>query len=189
MNRRVIICSCLCLCVCLLSAQADWPAYGHDPGGAHFSPLKQITAANVAKLRRAWTYHTGEPGPQFESSPIIVGGRLYVSTQKGRIVALQPETGKEIWSYDPKTPRPREHRGVAYWPGDAHTPPRVFSGTGDGRLIAIDAATGRAVSAFGDNGAVNLRTGVTEEFPRAGYAITSPPAIYRDLVIVGPSTQ
>jgi len=178
-----------CLVASTAFAQTDWPAYGHDPGGMRYSPLKQITTANVAKLRRAWTYHTGELGAQFETTPIVVGGRMYLSTQQGRIVALKPETGKQIWSYDPKNPRPREHRGVAYWPGSAHDAPRIFFGTGDGRLIALDASTGQPVPTFGDNGTVHLRTGVADDFPSANYALTSPPAIYRDLVIVGPNTQ
>jgi quinoprotein glucose dehydrogenase len=172
-----------------LPAQTDWPAYGHDPGGMRYSPLKQITAANVATLRRTWTYHTGEEGRQFETTPIVVGDRMYLSTQTGRIVALEPETGKQIWSFDPKVQRPREHRGVSYWPGEARTPPRIIFATGDGRLIALDAKTGQPVPAFGDNGQVNLRAGAADNFPRAGYGVTSPPAIYRNLVIVGPSTQ
>jgi len=107
MKIRGLIPLCVCLAAGLMPAQTDWPTYGHDPGGTHYSPLLQITAANVSKLRRSWTYHTGEPGPPFESTPIVVGGRMYFSTQKGRIVALQPETGKEIWSYDPKPARAR----------------------------------------------------------------------------------
>jgi quinoprotein glucose dehydrogenase len=113
----------LWLSVAALSfGQEDWPTYGHDPGGMRYSPLTQINTNNVAKLRRAWTYHTGDTGNQFESTPIVVGNRMYFSTQISRIVALEPETGKEIWTYDPKVRRPREHRGVSYWPGDASTP-------------------------------------------------------------------
>jgi glucose dehydrogenase len=170
-------------------AQTDWPAYGHDPGGMRYSPLKQINAANVGKLRRAWTYHTGETGHQFETTPIVVGGTMYLSSQMGRVVALEPETGKEIWSYDPKIVRPKEHRGVSYWPGDSRIAPRIMIATGDARLIALDAKTGKPARDFGDNGEVNLRTGVADRFPRATYSITSPPAIYRNLVIVGPNTQ
>ncbi len=178
-----------CAMAGLAGAQTDWPMYGHDPAGTHYSPLEEITPANVAKLRRAWTFHTGEPGKPFETTPIVAGGVMYFSTETGRVVALEPETGKEIWNFDPKVPRPKEHRGVSYWAGDAGTPARIIFGTADGRLIALDAKTGKPVPGFGDNGAVNLRAGVADQFPRAGYAITSPVAIYRNLVIVGPNTQ
>lgn len=166
----------------------DWPAYGRDPGGARYSPLNQINTTNVSRLQRAWTYHTGEQGRSFETTPILVDNVLYFSTQNQNIVALVPETGKEIWKYNSKS-NGREHRGVSYWPGDRQTQPRILFGTGDGRLIALDAKTGKPVTGFGDNGVVNLRAGVTDNFPKANYGISSSPAIYRDVVIVGPSTQ
>ena len=171
-----------------LVSQKDWPVYGHDPGGMRYSPLTQITTRNVSRLRRAWTYHTGERGRQFESTPIVVGNVMYLSTQTSRVVALEPETGKELWSFDPKVRRPREHRGVAFWPGDGKMPPRILFGTGDGRLMALDAKTGKPSMDFGDNGQVNLREGVADAYPTSGYAITSPPAIFGDLAIIGPST-
>ena len=153
----------------------DWPVYGHDPGGSRYSPLDQITAKNVHLLQRAWTYHTGERGRAFEVTPIVVDGVLYFATQNQKIVALEPETGKEIWTFDPKS-NAREIRGVTYWPGERQTPPRILFGTGDGRLIALDAKTGVPVPGFGDNGVVNLKAGLTDKFPRAIYGITSPPA-------------
>lgn len=174
---------------CSLCAQKDWPFYGHDAGGSRYSPLTQVNTGNIGKLRRAWTYHTRDNGNQFESTPIVVGNRMYLSTQISRIVALEPETGRELWSFDPKLRRPREHRGVAYWPGDGNTPARILFGTGDGRLIALDASTGKPVPEFGVNGEVDLRAGVADDFPRAAYGVTSPPAIYKNLVIIGPSTQ
>ena len=180
--------SFLWIAACAYS-QTDWPAYGHDAGGMRYSPLTQINPKNVSKLHRAWIYHTGDTGNQFETTPIVAGNRMYLSTQIGRVVALEPETGKEIWTFDPKVRRPREHRGVAYWPGDRNTPPRILFGTADGRLIALDAVTGKPVPEFGKSGEVDLHAGVTDDFPRASYGITSPPAIYKDLVIVGPSTQ
>ncbi len=166
----------------------DWPAYGRDPGANRYSPLDQINTKNVAKLQRAWTYHTRESGRSFESTPIFVDNVLYLSTHTQKVIALDPETGREIWRYDPKAPG-RENRGVSYWPGNQENPPRILFGTGDGRLIALSAKTGIPVPAFGDNGVVNLRAGITDKFPKAAYAITSPPTIYRDLVIVGPATQ
>ena len=128
----------------------EWPAYGHDPGGARFSPLKQINPENVGKLRRAWVYKTGEFG-NFETTPIVVGGIMYVTTQAQKIVALEPETGKEIWKFDPKS-RLRELRGVSYWPGDRQTGARILLGTSDGRLVALEAKTGQPAAGFGDTG-------------------------------------
>ena len=119
----------------------DWPSYGRDPGAARFSPLAQINTTNVSQLQRAWTYHTGERGRAFEATPILVDNMLYTSTQTEKIVALNPETGTEIWRFDPKA-NGRENRGVSYWPGDQKTPARILLGTGDGRLIALDAKTG-----------------------------------------------
>ncbi|HLK22383.1 MAG TPA: pyrroloquinoline quinone-dependent dehydrogenase [Bryobacteraceae bacterium] len=183
-----------------LSAQTDWPVYGHDAGGLRYSPLKQINPANVSKLQRAWTYHTGElPPPKtedspraiaFEATPLMIGNTLYVSTQSNRVIALDPATGREIWIFDPHAkwqgkPGIRAHRGVAYWPGDKSTPPRILFGTLDARLIALNAKTGKPIPGFGKEGEVNLRAGVGDKFPDSIYGVTSPPAIYRDLVITG----
>ena len=170
-----------------LAQTNEWPAYGHDAGGARYSPLTQVNAKNVTALRRAWTYHTGDTG-NFETTPIVVDHVMYFSTQSQKIVAVEPETGKEIWKFDPKS-KARELRGVTYWPGGKQTSPRILFGTSDGRLIALDAKTGTPVASFGDNGTLNLRNGVADDYPGAAYAVTSPPAIYRDLVVVGPSTQ
>jgi len=165
-----------------VEGQGEWAFYGHDPSGTRFSPLAQITPANVGQLQRAWTYHTGEKGRTFESTPIVVNGVMYVTTSAQRVVALDPVSGKELWTYDPHS-SPKDHRGVSYWPGDTETPARIVFGTGDGRLIALQARTGEPVLT------VDLRAGVADHFPDANYAISSPPAIYKDLVIVGPSTQ
>ena len=116
-----------------LGAQTDWPVYGHDPGGMRYSPLKQINTANVSTLHRIWTYHTGEllepkaaDAPRavaFETTPLVIGNTLYFSTPANRVIALDPETGRKIWAFDPQAkwhgePSSRAHRGVAYWPGD-----------------------------------------------------------------------
>jgi quinoprotein glucose dehydrogenase len=187
--------------VSALHAQTDWPVYGHDAGGMRYSPLKQIDTSNVSRLQRAWTYHTGELGEPlpaessaravaFETTPLVIGNVLYFSTPANRVIALDPETGKEIWKYDPhanwrEKTRAHAHRGVAYWPGDQRTPPRILFGTLDGRLIALNAKSGQPAPGFGNEGEVNLRSGVADGFPDSVYAVTSPPAIYRDLVITG----
>jgi glucose dehydrogenase len=182
------------------SAQTDWPTYGHDPGGMRFSPLRQINTKNVNRLERAWTYHTGEMPVSsgvrgqrqiaFETTPLVVNGVLYLSTPANRIIALEPESGRELWKFDLQAGstaqrKSRAHRGVTYWPGDAHTPPRILFGTLDGRLIALSASTGRRVPSFGNEGEVDLRANVADKFPKAVYDETSPPAIAGDLVITG----
>jgi glucose dehydrogenase len=160
-----------------------------DGSAMQYSSLGQITARNVNHLVRSWTYHTGEKGRQFETTPLFAGGLLYISTQNANVIALEPETGKEVWKYDSHETRGKDHRGVAYWPGDGSVGPRILLGTGDGRLIALDAQKGTPAPDFGDNGTVNLRTGVADRYPNASYSVTSPPAIYKNLAIVAPSTQ
>lgn len=154
-----------------------------------YSSLRQITPANARRMTRAWTYHTGEKGRQFETTPLLAGGLLYISSQNANVVALQPETGREVWKYDSHTTQTKDHRGVSYWPGDSKSRPRILLGTGDGRLIELDARTGAPAVEFGDNGVVNLRAGVADKFLDASYSVTSPPGIYRNLAIVAPSTQ
>src|SRR5690242_4837033 len=125
-----------------LHAQADWPAFTHDPGAQRYSPLTQISAKNVGRLKPAWQYgiRTPEarPGaapsvvPTSEVTPIVAGGLMYFPTSQRAVVALEPETGKEVWKYDlGEAAAPR--RGVTYWPGDKQNVARVFVGTGDGR--------------------------------------------------------
>ncbi|PYU63937.1 MAG: quinoprotein glucose dehydrogenase [Acidobacteria bacterium] len=183
-----------------VSAQ-EWQSYGGDAGGTRSSPLKQINRQNVGKLRRAWTYHMGELDREnnetgrhhvvpFESTPIVIDGALYFSTPSNRVIALDAETGKEIWRFDPQAGRagPRhffQHRGVAYWHGKTGDDGRILYGTFDGRLIALDAKTGKPCREFGKDGTVDLRAGIADAYPGAEYAVTSPPAIYQDLVITG----
>ena len=126
----------------------------------------------------------------FESTPIVMDGVLYFSTPSNRVIAVDAESGKEIWQFDPQSgnAEPRQffqHRGVAYWQSTNRDDRRILSGTFDGRLIALDAKTGKPCRDFGKDGTVNLRTGVADSYPGAEYAVTSPPAIYRDLVITG----
>ena len=183
-----------------VSAQ-EWRFYGGDAGGTRFSPLQQINRSNVAKLKRAWTYHMGEADrggnetdrhhvAPFESTPLVIDGVLYFSTPSNRVVALDAENGKEIWQFDPQAGRAGQrqffqHRGVAYWQSKTGDDRRILFGTFDGRLIALDEKTGKPCHDFGKDGTVNLRAGVADDFPGAEYSVTSPPAIYQDLVITG----
>ena len=172
-----------------LAAQTDWPQYGHDPGGARYSPLTRITPGNVATLKPAWIWDPGENSLSFETTPLVVGNVMFVSTPRERVVALDADTGNELWSFDTKVTAPSTHRGVSYWPGDSQNPPRIIAGTSDGRLFELDARTGKPAASFGDNGLVNLRAAFADKFPSALYGISSPPAIYKNLLIFGPRTQ
>ena len=160
-----------------------------DLSGAHYSPLAEITPQNISRLSRAWTYHTHEKGRQFETTPLLAGGLLFFTSQSSRVIALEPETGREIWAFDPHLSHPVENRGISYWAGDREHAPRLFLSTGDGTLLAINTKTGELEKDFGDNGVIHLRAGIADEFPKAQYKFSSPPAIYKNLVIVAPSTQ
>jgi membrane-bound PQQ-dependent dehydrogenase (glucose/quinate/shikimate family) len=180
---------------------AEWRFYGGDRGGTRYSPLKQIGRGNVGRLQRAWVYRTGElelglkTAPfqaSFSATPLVVGGVMYLTTPSSRVVALDAETGRELWKFDPQAgSRVRgfnSHRGVAYWEDGKGRDKRILYGTVDGRLYALDAETGKTYSDFGAGGFVDLRAngaGAWANDPTWGARVTSPPAVYRDLVIVG----
>lgn len=172
------------------AAAQGWPGFGNDAGHARYSPLSQITPANVAKLRQAWAYDLGIKGRKWEATPIVVNDAMYFTLPLGHdgVAAVDPTSGKQLWKYESKDGRGRSNRAVSYWPGDARTPARLLFASGD-KLIALSAKTGEPVQQFGDNGVVNLRTGVADKYPNGGYSLSSPPAIYKDLAILGPSTQ
>lgn len=188
------------------AADAGWPAYGADAAGTRYSTAEQVTRANVSSLRVAWTYHThalDTPGMDnakaaFEATPILIDGRLVLTTPYNRVIALDPASGAEIWSFDPQVDRSHDYsevasRGVAAWT-DARTADgapcrlRIYEGTIDGRLIALDGASGKACTDFGASGTVDLKRGVDfgPEF-RGNYQVTSAPTIVGDLVITGSS--
>lgn len=181
------------------SAATDWPTYGRDAGGARFAPIAQIDRSNVHRLAPAWTFNTGEKAPgsrSFEATPILVDGTLFLSTPLGRIIALDPVTGAERWRHDAKV-SPRigfgdfTNRGVSYF-ADSAAPPaspcarRIIGATVDGRLLALDARTGRPCRDFGTKGHVDLRRGLRNApFEFAEYEVTSPPAIINGVIVVG----
>jgi membrane-bound PQQ-dependent dehydrogenase (glucose/quinate/shikimate family) len=194
-----------CGTVSAQSTRQEWRYYGGDRGGMRFSPLSQVNRSNVRSLERAWVYHTGELDlgiatsafrASFSCTPLAVDGVLYLSTPSSRIIALDAETGKELWKFDPqagKTEREfNSHRGVAYWEGPSRdgksTERRILSGTVDGRLLALDAGTGKLFDDFGEKGYVDLRKGGADRYPSSpswGARVTSAPAVYKDVVITG----
>ncbi len=181
---------------------AGWPEYGATPGGTRHSLLTQITPDNVRALEVAWTYRHGDvedgsqgPGVRssFQATPILVDDALVFCTPFDRVIALDAATGEERWSYDPEVARDGMYllncRGVASWL-DVRTAPgaacrrRVFLGTLDARLIALDASSGQPCEGFGDGGTVDLREGIGDVQP-GEYGMTSPPAVIGDRVITG----
>lgn len=202
-NRPGWACASLLL-ACSVAAQeaTDWPTYGGDEFGQRYSALAEINRDNVGQLEVAWTYRTGERGEgfaraeklAFEATPILLGDRLYLSTPTSIVIALEAATGREQWRYDPKIDRAHRYaeatsRGVTAWrdpdpkAGGACSL-RIFSGTLDARLIALDARDGRPCAGFGRGGQVALTDGVRLR-DAEDYLVTSPPAIYKDVVIVG----
>jgi quinoprotein glucose dehydrogenase len=181
----------------------DWPAYGRDAGGSRFSPLSDITPANVASLTPAWTFHTGEleeaknakwKNATFEATPILVDGTLYFCTGHGRVFALDPVTSKERWRADLDFVKGIGRsdlacRGVSAWldesaPAAAPCRRRILTATLDAQLVALDAGTGKRCEGFGSGGVVDLTTGLTNA-ERGHYSVTSPPAVIGDAVVVG----
>jgi glucose dehydrogenase len=166
----------------------DWPMYRHDLAGTGYSPLTRITPQNVANLTQAWSYRLQGEAPAVpagrggagagtvnsQATPIVIDGVMYLPAAN-RVVALEAETGKEIWQF-PLTGGAPSRRGVAYWAGEGSTPARILFMAGR-RLIALDAKTGARVSGFGQGGEVDI-----------GVPYNSVPGIFRNVVIVGANT-
>ena len=195
-----------CLGTTLAAAQApgasDWGYYGGDSLGQHFSGLGQINRDNVARLKLAWIYRSGELGAgfaradklTFEATPVLAFGLLYLETATNIVIALDPENGHERWRFDPHIDRSRHYaqasaRGVSVWESsDTHRQGacrrRVFTGTLDARLLALDAESGRPCADFGTGGQLDLTGGIHLRDAGA-YLVTSPPAVYANVVVVG----
>lgn len=175
------------------AADKGWPVVGGDKGCQRYSSLAQITRQNVMRLQVTWTYHTGDAGQgtTIECTPIVIGGVMFITTVSSKVVALRADAGREIWRFDPyaegKSRQPKAsggvNRGVAYWAKGRKE--RVFLGVADGRLISLDAKTGRPDPAFGNAGTVDLRQGIESDLNGVSYGPTSAPAVWRDLVILG----
>lgn len=185
----------------MLETGADWPAYGGSYHATRYSPLDQITPQNVARLEQVWAYHTGDlPSPEAngeyaaETTPLKIGTDLFLCSAKNVMIALDAETGRERWRYDPVVsddaiPYSASCRGVAYYEApelaaDALCKRRVMEGTLDGRLIAVDADLGQPCTDFGTNGEVDLTDGIGRTVP-GFFSVTSPPTIVRGVAVMG----
>lgn len=199
---KTLCCAMAMLCFTAQSVFASTSAVDQHQLGTKYSPLKQINKSNVNKLEKVWEYHTGETPPKdltlalvaFEDQPSLVEGNLIVCTVSRRVIALNPKTGEERWSYDPKAvyskdaPMYKKCRGIGNWVDTQASDgtmckSRIFLGTVDYRLIALDAKTGEPCEDFGDHGIVKMPTDKELLFPTEVIA-GSNPAVVNDVVVV-----
>ena len=186
------------LALVLAAAAVEWPYYGGDQGGSKYSPLTDINRSNVSRLTVGWEWKTGEkalerfgtrPGV-FEATPLMIDDTLYFTTPYNRVVALNADTGRERWSFDPKPYEDGQppngtgfvHRGIAAWRDQGKL--RIFLNSRY-RLFALDASTGSPVESFGDHGSIDLSRGLVWAINKKHYTNTSPPVVYKNLVILG----
>ena len=199
---------CLLGVVVLLVARPclAWESWGGDPGGSRFSRLREITPDNVGQLVRAFEFHTGDVTARqpdvmrrtkFEATPLFVEDSLIFCSPFNEVIALDPGTGAQKWRFDPKiatSQRPANRyvcRGVTHWvddsaPEGAACRSRIFMGTNDVRLIALDAKTGLPCANFGKGGEIKLDVGMPLEWP-GEFQITSPPVVGHGVIVVGSS--
>jgi quinoprotein glucose dehydrogenase len=169
----------------------DWAIYRGDKKANQYSALSEINATNVHRLELAWEYHHGDPnGPAMYSNPIVVDGLLYFTTPKVNVVALNAETGREVWVFEAAKHNAgnREfrgrNRGVVYWEDAQGNRRRIFNFVKD-RVYAIDARSGKLIESFGENGFIDLRKHLPVPPEKASIEVTTPGIVYRDLLIVG----
>jgi quinoprotein glucose dehydrogenase len=171
---------------------ADWPHYHGNPNGTHYSTLDQITPQNVKNLKVAWEFDSGDAfgegasQSEMEGNPMIIRGRLYFISPKGKLFCLDAATGKQVWVFDPSfgddiITRQRL-RGISYWEGDGKG--RILF-TFRGKLIAVDVATGRLINSFGKNGEVDLREGLGRDYDTISVGNVTPGVVYKDLIVMG----
>jgi len=166
------------------SGYAGWPAHGGGPDGIRYSRLAEIHRGNVKQLELAWQYDTGDEfrGSEMQCNPIVVDGVLYATTPRLRVIALDAATGRLIWSFDPNQGQPRNrkyrNRGVTWWQGRIYVAVREH-------LYALDARTGRPVPGFGREGRIDMRLGLGRDRELQGVSLTTPPAVFNSLLILG----
>ncbi|ROL72650.1 glucose/quinate/shikimate family membrane-bound PQQ-dependent dehydrogenase [Pseudomonas vranovensis] len=196
------------------NAQKDWAHYGNSEGGSRFAALDQINRSNVDKLKVAWTYHTGDVaisdgnGAEDQLTPLQVGNKVFICTPHNNLIALDADTGKELWKnpINAKSAVWQRCRGMAYFdasapiaqptqpnstpiiaasvPAGANCQRRLLTNTIDARLIAVDADTGEFCQGFGNNGQVDLKAGLGN-VPDAFYQLSSAPLMAGTTVVVG----
>jgi quinoprotein glucose dehydrogenase len=172
-----------------LAAASDWPHYGGSPEQHRYSPLDQITRENVASLKVAWSYYTGDAfeGSEMQCQPVVAHGVLYATSPKLRVFALDAASGKPLWSFEPnkdaKNPSKTRIRGLMYWERGHER--RIYFAARHW-LYALDARSGEPLPGFGQGGRIDLREGFAGRDARTlTVGLNSPGVFFRDLLIVG----
>ena len=165
-----------------------WRISSGDPGGTRYSSLDQIHRGNVSGLELAWKYRTGdmqkEPASTIQCTPIVIDGRMYLTTPGLKVVALDAASGRKLWQFDP-FPGQRArgtNRGLAYWKHGREE--RLFASAGSD-LYALDPGTGTLIASFGHEDRVDLRRGLDRDVFSLSVTATSPGIVYEDLLILG----
>ncbi len=173
-------------------AGANWSTYLGDAARTHYSRLTQIDKTNVARLRLAWSYDTGDRG-EYQANNLVIDGVLFTASPTRKVIALNAVTGQEMWRFDPATERPGagggRQRGLVYWANETGGEARLFTGVGN-YLYALDPRTGLPIRDFADKGALHLGSGTERDGgPRNNISLNTPGVIYKDLYIVGGNTD
>jgi quinoprotein glucose dehydrogenase len=177
-----------------------WPSYA-GAGSARFTDAALISSSNIDRLKPAWSFRTGDANSIFQNTPILANGLLIVCSPFNKVSALDPLTGAVVWNYDAEVgegpyPNQANCRALAQWSSSGDTAKtqstpkggctsRLFLGTNDARLIALDGQSGAVCSDFGDGGEINLVAGIGKLLWSQEYQVTSPPAVVGDVVVVG----
>lgn len=166
------------------AAQTNWLQMGATPGNSHYSALRQINRSNVAQLKVAWTYDTGE-SDGLETTPLVIDGVLYGLSPTQKVFALNAATGKVLWKFDSTVASAGPSRGLSCWTDGKDK--RLFVGIAN-FVYALDSTTGKVIPGFGHQGRIDLREGLGRDPEQQSIALTTPGVIYKDLLIVGGRT-
>jgi quinoprotein glucose dehydrogenase len=164
-----------------LPRRSDWPVYGGQLEGDHYSPLSQINRSNAHRLKEAWKFDAAEEGG-LETNPIIIGRTLFAYTATQKVIALNASTGKLLWKFDSGVHSTQPARGLAFWSDGQHG--RILAGVMN-YLYALDADTGKVIPSFGEQGRIDLRKGLRGDYLSQSITLTSPGVIFQDSIIVG----
>ena len=191
MNNPNLLFTLLLATTALHAADLNWPAYGGQPEGTRYSPLRQINRSNIATLKEVWRYDTADGQNASQTQPIVVDGILYGITPKHKTVAVDAATGKRLWQFAPGIDGNGPNRGLAYWSSNSNDKskpeakaPRILTAVRH-FVYALDARTGEPIPSFGTNGRIDLREGLGRDPESVSITLTSPGVIYKDLLIVG----